>query len=155
MGVAFHWHDDLQKHITLGNIYRPPKYNNIDPVILTFINELSPIIAKLGKEQSETILVGNFNIDLLKVNERQTFADYLDLFYTNSLISMISLPTRFSSANCTLIDQVFCKMSNATSCSTARVIFSNISDHLPYYVTFDKLQQRQGNVKYVNFRVNN
>ena len=62
--------DNLAKYITLGNIYRPPKCNNNDQVISTFINELAPVITKLGKECSETIIVGDFNIDLLKVGER-------------------------------------------------------------------------------------
>ena len=69
--------DNLAKHITLGNIYRPPKCNNNDQVISTFINELAPVITKLGKECSETIIVGDFNIDLLKVGERQKYAEYL------------------------------------------------------------------------------
>ena len=61
---------DLKKAITLGNIYRPPKENNSDPVISTFIDELSPIIQTLSSENSETILVGDFNIDLLKVKKK-------------------------------------------------------------------------------------
>ena len=69
--------DNLIKHITLGNIYRPPKCNNNDQVISTFINELAPVITKLGKECSETIIVRDFNIDLLKVGERQKYAEYI------------------------------------------------------------------------------
>ena len=60
---------DRKKAITLGNVYRQPKDNNSDSVISTFIDELSPIIQTLSSENSETILVGDFNIDLLKVNE--------------------------------------------------------------------------------------
>ena len=74
---------DLKKAITLGNIYRPPKDNNSDPVISTFIDELSPIIQTLSSENSESILVGDFNIDLLKVNEKSKYGEYLDLFHTN------------------------------------------------------------------------
>ena len=61
--------DNLRKHITLGNIYIPPKCNNNDQVISNFINELAPVITKLGKECSETIIVGDFNIDLVKVGK--------------------------------------------------------------------------------------
>ena len=34
---------NLSKHITLGNIYRPPKLNNYDLSISTFIDEFAPI----------------------------------------------------------------------------------------------------------------
>ena len=61
--------DNLRKHITLGNIYRPPKCNNNDQVISTFINELAPVITKLGKECSETIIVGDFNIESRRKTE--------------------------------------------------------------------------------------
>ena len=104
--LCTHACDNLAKHITLGNIYRPPKCNNNDQVLSTFINELAPVITKLGKECSETIIVGDFNIDLLKVGERQKYAEYLDLFQTNSFYPKLILPTRFSSKSCTLIDQI-------------------------------------------------
>ena len=113
--------DNLANHITLGNIYRPPKCNNNDQVISTFINELAPVISKLGKECSETIIVGDFNIGLLKVGERQKYAEYLDLFQTNSFYPKLILPTRFSSKSCTLIDQIFCKTTNATRSASANI----------------------------------
>ena len=146
--------DNLAKHITLGNIYRPPKCNNNDQVISTFINELAPVITKLGKECSETIIVGDFNIDLLKVGERQKYAEYLDLFQTNSFYPKLILPTRFSSKSCTLIDQIFCKTTNATRSASANMIISDISDHLPYYISIKKLKSNQSNMKYIKVRQN-
>ena len=118
--------DNLAKHITLGNIYRLPKCNNNDQVISTFINELAPVITKWGKECSETIIVGDFNIDLLKVSERQKYAEYLYLFQTNSFYPKLIQPTRFSSKSCTLIDQIFCKTTNATRSASANIIISDI-----------------------------
>ena len=116
--------DNLIKHIglTLGNIYRPPKCNNNDQVTSTFVNELAPAITKLGKECSETIIVGDFNIDLLKVGDRQKYAEYLDLFQTNSFYPKLILPTRFYSKSCTLIDQVLCKTTNATIDLQAQIL---------------------------------
>ena len=73
----------FKKHITIGNIYIPPTFNNTDIVLSTFINELAPILSKLGKESSETITVGDVNFDLLKVNDRQRIGNYFYLFCTN------------------------------------------------------------------------
>ena len=72
----------------------------------TFIDELSPIIQTLSSDNSETILVGDFNIDLLKINEKNTYGEYLDLFHTNGFYPKITLPIRFSSRSCSLIDQL-------------------------------------------------
>ena len=45
--------------ITLGNIYRPPKDNNNNTNIETFINELAPLINRFGKEKTTNIIVGD------------------------------------------------------------------------------------------------
>ena len=108
----------------------------------------------MGKECSEAIIVGDFNIDLLKVGERQKYAEYLDLFQTNSFYPKLILPTRFSSKSCTLIDQVFCKTTNATRSASANIIISDISDHLPYYISIHKLKSNQSNMKYIKVRQN-
>ena len=102
---------NLRKHITLGNIYRPPKLNNNYLSISTFIDEFATILSKLGNEKSETIITGDFNIVLLKVNDRLKIGDYFDLFCTNGFYPKITLPTRFSRDSCTLIDQIFCNFS--------------------------------------------
>ena len=84
---------------------RPPKLNNNDLSIATFIDEFAPILSKLGNEKPETIITGDFNIDLLKVNDKIKIGDYFDLFCTNGFYPKITLPTRFSRDSCTLIDQ--------------------------------------------------
>ena len=108
----------------------------------------------MGKECSETIIVGDFNIDLLKVGERQKYAKYLDVFQTNSFYTKLNLPTRFSSKSCTLIDQVFCKTTSATRFASANISISDLSDHLPYYISIHKLKSNQSNMKYIKVRQN-
>ena len=108
----------------------------------------------MGKECSETIIVGDFNIDLLKVGERQKYAEYLALFQTNSLYLKLIILTRCSSKSCTLIDQVFCKPTKATRYASANIIISDISDHLPYYISIHKLKSNQNNMKYIKVRQN-
>ena len=147
---------NLSKHITLGNIYRPPKLNNNDLSISTFIEEFAPILSKLGNEKSETIITGDFNIDLLKVNDRPKVGDYFDLFCKNGFYPKITLPTRFSRDSCTLIDQIFCKFSTATITSTAGILMSSISDHLPYFITINNMQSKiRMTPNLVQIRVNN
>ena len=131
---------NLSKYITLGNIYRPPKLNNND--LSTFIDEFAPILSKLGNEKSETIITGDFNIDLLKVNDRLKVGDYFDLFCTKGFYPKMTVPIRFSRDSCTLIDQILCKFSTATITSTAGILMSSISDHLPYFITINNMQSK-------------
>ena len=76
------------------------------------------------------------------------------MFQTNSFYPKLILPTRFSSKSCTLIDQIFCKTTNATRSASANIIISDISDHLPYYISITKLKSNQSNMKYIKVRQN-
>ena len=133
---------NLKKQITLCNVYRPPKFNNNDTSISNFITEFEPILLKLGKEKSETIIAGDFNIDLLKVNARQTIGNYFDTFCTNGFYPKITLSTRFSQNSCSLIDQLYIKISSSTRVTTAGIIMSNISDHQPYFIVLEQISPK-------------
>ena len=58
--------DNFVNKITLGNTYRPPKDNNNNTNIETFINELAPLINRFGKEKTTNIIVGDFNVCCLQ-----------------------------------------------------------------------------------------
>ena len=128
---------NMENKITLANIYRPPKRNNCNSTIEAFIQEFKPIVHALGQENSTALFAGDFNIDLLKIDERQKFQEYFDLFVTLGFYPKLTLPTRFSRRNCTLIDQIFCRFARSTQMSTSGIFFSNMSDHLPYFIYFD------------------
>ncbi len=42
---------------------------------LEFIQEISPLLVSIEKENSECIVAGDFNIDLLKINEKAIFSE--------------------------------------------------------------------------------
>ena len=66
------------KSMILGDIYKPPKDNNNNANIEAFINELTPKIQYLLKSKADVILCGDFNINLLQINNWPAFSDYLD-----------------------------------------------------------------------------
>ena len=68
--------ENIINKITLGNIYKPPKDNSNNQKVSCFIYEITPSLHTLSKDYS--ILVGDFNIDLLKLNERQIFSKLFD-----------------------------------------------------------------------------
>ena len=139
----------IDKKITLGNIYRPPKNNNNNQTIESFIQEFRLVIDLLDRQKQTTIITGDFNIDLLKINERQRFQEYFDLFVTSGFLPKLTLPTRFSRRNCTLIDQIFCKASHSSDKSSAGILISDLSDHLPYFLSIDVLSKKTSRPKFV------
>ena len=56
---------------TIGNIYRPPHDNNNNINIQRFISKLSLIIAILQSENTYAAIVGDFDINLLQISERE------------------------------------------------------------------------------------
>ena len=141
-------HDSLKNKITLCNIYRPPKNNNNNATVDTFINEIRPVIETFNKDSPNLLITGDFNLNLLAINERTKFQEYFDLFVTNALYPKITLPTRFSSKSATLIDQIFCKHNQHTQSSTSGIILTQISDHLPYFTCIDAHRRNNLTPKY-------
>ena len=116
------------KSVIIGNIYRPPP--NTNAVCQIFINEFIPILEHLQRNNREVTIDGDFNIDLLKINDNVVFCDYFNSILSQSFFPKITLPTRFSDRSCTLIDNFLCKLSSGFSQSTAGILISRISDHL-------------------------
>ena len=83
----------LLKTITIGNIYRPPRNLNIN--YRNFIDELVPILNALTSNRNELVIVGDFNINFLKITEREIFSDFFDTIGSHSLFPTMSYPTRF------------------------------------------------------------
>ncbi len=78
--------DILAKLIYIGNIYRPPKEN------FEFYNEFSPILEKSEMNNKEVIITGDFNIDLLKVNDQHIISEYFCMLTSYSLYAKIAVP---------------------------------------------------------------
>ena len=145
---------NLHRPITIGNIYRPPHSNNNNANIETFIEEMSPIINTLQKENKYATIVGDFNINLLQINEREKFDEFFDLMCTNNFFPKITLPTRSSKRSCTLIDQLFCKLPHLDHANiSSAIIMSNISDHFPCLVKLEILKDKPKRPKYIQKRI--
>ncbi len=66
--------DTLTKPVVIGNIYRPPKESLV--YYDEFINEFSLILEKCESNSNEVIFTGDYNIDLLNINEKHKISDY-------------------------------------------------------------------------------
>ncbi len=141
----------LSKSIILGNIYRPPR-DDTNENCQIFIDEFSPIIANLSKKNTEVIIAGDTNVNLLKLNEKEVYSDFFDLLTHHSFYPKITLPTRFSNTRGTLIDNVFCKLTDTTINSSAGILAKKFSDHQPYFLCLDVKQVKRSPVKFIKIR---
>lgn len=113
-----------EKNIIVGCIYKHPhmcgdEFND---------THLKNLLTNLRKENKEIILMGDFNLDLLKYDNCSKISNFLDMMYSNSLFPYITGPTRITDHSQTLIDNIFSSflLDNVDSGN----IVTTISDHL-------------------------
>ena len=75
----------MTKTIILGNVYRPPK--DINENYQTFIDEFANKLVYLNNNRNEVIIAGDYNIDLLKINDKPIISEFLiQLHHTVSFL---------------------------------------------------------------------
>ena len=99
---------------------------------------MTQFVEMRSKQKEEVMIVGDFNIDMLQIKERNKISEYFDPFTTNSFYPKITLPTQFSQKRETLIGIIFCKLSPATMDKRGGVILTDVWDHLPCYTAIEK-----------------
>ena len=111
------------KNMVVGCIYRHPCMQHSE------FNDkyLKPLSEKLISENKEVILLGDFNIDLLKCDSNKNNSDFLDIIYSTNLVPNITSPTRLTSQRQILIDNIFSSIIN-DDCIAGNLI-SPISDN--------------------------
>ena len=103
---------------------------------------MSLMLCYLGVDKNSCAVVGDFNINLLKINEREVYSEYFDLMVGSGFFPQISLPTRFSKKSCTLIDQIFIRNNERKPNTHSGIWLGALSDHLAcisYIDTYTKL----------------
>ena len=86
---------------------------------------------KTYQYKKEVILLGDFNIDLIKSNSNANASEFLDVIYSSNLLPHITSPTQLTSRSHTLIDNIF---SNINEECTSGNIINTISDHLGQFL---------------------
>ena len=140
----------LKKKLRIGNIYRLPRETSTDSE--NFLSEFSDVLQHYSNSCSDMVLCGDFNINLLKINEKPKVNEFFETMLSNGFVPKITLPTRFSDNSATLIDNIFCKLSTNFSKTTTGILMSKISDHQPYFVCLDYLCSKSLPPKYVKIQ---
>ena len=76
---------------------------------------------------------GDFNVDLLKIENCSPIANYYDSMQTLALLPVIHMPTRYTDESFSLIDNIF---TNKASNFEAGILTFDVSDNLPNFSIF-------------------
>ena len=116
------------KEFITGTVYRHPNGN-----IKHFTDSIKHIFSNI-KDNAFYIVAGDFNINLLSINNENT-TEYVNCFLEANFIPCINLPTRFCDTTATLIDHIMVKVPRKliqTKVSAGNLI-ADITDHLPNF----------------------
>ena len=113
-------------NIIIGTIYKPPN-NNYDD----FETQLKTILYKIDKEKKTCILMGDFNIDLLKYEQNNNANKFIHQMYSSHFYPVINKPTRITTTAATIIDNIFINNVNVNSING--ILINDLSDHLPVF----------------------
>jgi len=133
------------KSVVIGNIYRLPI--NINDNYEQFTNEFVGILNNFAENNKNVIIAGDYNINLLQINDRPIIREYLDSVMSCGFLASISLPSRFGFSGCSLIDNFIMKVTPESLSQTPGLITSAISDHLIYFTSIGIKQSRK-QIKY-------
>ena len=118
------------KNILIGCIYR--HHTAISKFTSDFFENA---LLKINKEKKKCALLGDFNIDLLRVDNDDKTCEFYDLITAFGFRPLILQPTRVQSTSrstsATLIDNIF--VNDIENFSTGGNITTSISDHFPQF----------------------
>ena len=94
----------------------------------------------VATDNKKLFLVGDFNIDLLKVNIESP-TNVFDIITANFLVPHIIHPTRITSSSRTLIDNIYSNSDNFADGISDNLTIA-ISDHLEQFLIIQEESQR-------------
>ena len=121
-----------QRNIVVGCIYRHP---NMDLKLFN-TQYFHPLLSKLDYESKRIFFVGDFNIDLMKVDHNPETTTFFDRLTSSLLVPHIIHPTRYTSHSKTLIDNIFSNSTNFLEDISGNLTVA-ISDYLPQFLFMD------------------
>ena len=91
----------LPKSVIICNLYRPPRM--LQDQIRQLINELSTVLSTIERTKNDVLLAGDFNINLLKLNENETCSEFFDSLLAHSFLPQITIVEELRDFLCTFV----------------------------------------------------
>jgi len=112
----------------VGIVYRPNTPPRVNADI--FSTHLFDTMDIINSERKTSIIMGDFNIDLLKYGIHRKTNDYIDNVFSRGVVPLIHKPTRLIPPTATLIDHIYTNDNRDTNRCSSGVILMDIADHL-------------------------
>jgi Reverse transcriptase (RNA-dependent DNA polymerase) len=119
--------------ITILCIYRPP--NNSKENVESFFDLFEKIVSKVNLEKRFPIVCGDFNIDLLSIDDYKT-KNFNDVMNITNLFPTIKDPTRTCDTTSTLIDNILISNFFPSQIHEKKIIDCSFSDHDAQIIKF-------------------
>ena len=139
----------LSKNIIIGVIYRPSDSNVND-----FVQNFNSLLAKIGKENKLSYLLGDFNLNPMNYHSHSLTGEFVDVSYANVFVPLIVRPTRLISYSASLSDNIFANYfcNNIVS----GLFLTDVCDYLPIFAThYEQGLNNDGRKSFVSFRDKN
>ena len=114
------------KVFIIGVIYRHPTCS-----LKKFQEQFLLTLNKLANDNLDFVICGDYNINLLEHEIKQTVNDYINAVHTEGCFNIINKPTRIADTSATLLDHVYTNVSQHIS--SRGILPFEISDHLPTF----------------------
>jgi hypothetical protein len=123
-----------------GVLYRHPNGN-----LGNFMSYLNSTIEKIHQESKYCVIMGDFNLDLLKFEIHPATDDFLDTLGSYFFQPQILQPTRITGHSATLIDNIF--FNSVEHFLIGGNIVYDLTDHLPNVLIINRYSLLPSNVK--------
>ena len=110
---------------------------------------LNPVLTKTKKNSSDSVIIKDFNYDLIETHTNKMCQEYMDSMITSGFVPKIKLPTKINRNNCKLYDHNFTRFKNTSIKSDACIYLTNISDHLPVLLSMKFMKNQINRPIYV------
>ena len=101
-----------------------------------FLNHLNMIVHKIHCEKKYCVVLGDFNLHLLKFESHPSTENFLNTLGSYYFQYQILQPTRITDPSATLIDNIFFNSLEHFSIS-GNLCYDLLSDHLPNFLSFN------------------
>ena len=132
--------NSCHSNLLCGVIYRHPN-GDVDK----FLEYLSSTIEKINHSSKFCTIMGDFNLDLPKIQSHKETDDFLNILGPSFFQPQILQPTRITDHSATLIDNIF--FNSLEHFTISGNIVYDLTDHLTNFLIFNKFASLPCNVK--------
>jgi exonuclease III len=121
---------NLPVRVIIAAIYRPPGTD-----LNAFNQYLSSALTTLKNERKLCYLTGDFNVDLLKIDQHIPSSEFCQMLYFFSFLPLITKSTRVTADTASLLDKIliYSPMYLMLTRSLLKSCFFQVSDHFPIF----------------------